>query len=173
MAGPTTNRNFTIMGDQPMVMMPDGRPSLWILQFLQWVRTYIGSPGDPQPGVPPGEQNLTAQIAALRSQMAGMEGSPFAAPFPALTPVVYLSNGARLLDGQGDPANLVAGYPGDVLLRRDASADAAIYVKDAGVNTSTGWRGVFEHGVLPLVNGDLPGPALMSDPLGQTIGVPI
>lgn len=35
-----------------------------------------------------------------------------------------------------------------------------------GVSPSSG-------GLLPLVNGDLPGPTLMADPYGQCIGVPV
>ena len=45
----------------------------------------------------------------------------------------------------------------------------------AGLTGATGptGGGDGEGGVLPLVNGDLPGPALIADPLGQCVGVPL
>ncbi|ACI52308.1 conserved hypothetical protein [Gluconacetobacter diazotrophicus PA1 5] len=98
-------------------------------------------------------------------------GPPPAAPPPG---VVVLHNGARVLDGFGVPAGRVAGWIGDLYLQRDGGAAGALWSKRQGAGTETGWAPAGgAAGVLPLVNGDTGPVGILSDPAGQTIGVPI
>ena len=53
------------------------------------------------------------------------------------------------------------------------SAGATGATGPTGLTGATGATGPSATGVLPLVNGDLPGPSLIADALGQCIGVPI
>lgn len=115
-----------------------------------------GGGGGPSPPGPP-KPILPAQVT-----------------FP-ITGVVYLLNGARVLDGYGTPESAVYGRPGDLFLRRDGATGEGAYVKDTGDNTDTGWIAVGSGGDIwaPLVNGDLPGPTIISDPDGQVVMVQI
>ena len=53
------------------------------------------------------------------------------------------------------------------------SAGATGATGPTGPTGATGATGPSATGVLPLANGDLPGPSLIADPFGQCIGVPI
>lgn len=41
--------------------------------------------------------------------------------------------------GTGDPNGVVTGSPGNVYLNRSGGANTTIWIKESGVNTSTGW----------------------------------
>jgi hypothetical protein len=45
----------------------------------------------------------------------------------------------KIKSGDGTPESVVFGYPGDIFLRGDGGAGTAIYVKETGSNTTTGW----------------------------------
>jgi hypothetical protein len=116
---------------------------------------------------------LEQEIGAARA----LAGRPAQLPGPAFTPrpsgITYLANGARVLDGYGTPNSLVYGSVGDEYLQRDGSTAGTLWVKTSGANTNTGWTSASGEIYAPAVNGDLPGPSLISDPSGQCIMVPI
>lgn len=92
--------------------------------------------------------------------------------------VVALHHGARVMDGFGRPDGRVAGWVGDVFLQRDGGVAGAVWAKQSGAGTVAGWVALGQAAggggaVLPLVNGDLSPVGVLSDPAGQTIGVPI
>lgn len=127
-----------------------------------------------------------ARLAAAERFTALIQPSRPAQPTAALpaTParpvdIVVLHSGARVMDGFGAPTGLVPGYVGDLYLQRDAASGSALWIKQSGASTADGWvvpSGGGDSaigGVLPLVNGDTPGPAFLTDGTGQTIGVPV
>ncbi|ACI52197.1 conserved hypothetical protein [Gluconacetobacter diazotrophicus PA1 5] len=135
-------------------------------------------PPDATPALHSGvnEARLLALLAAIPRPVAASETAVPSPPAPP-TDIVVLHNGARVLDGFGSPVGRVAGWIGDLYLQRDGSSLGALWSKQSGAGTDTGWStgngGTPSAGVLALVNGDLPGPSFMTDPLGQTIGVPV
>lgn len=52
--------------------------------------------------------------------------------------VTFLVDGV-ILTGPGDPSNVVVASPPAIWLRTDGGAGSTFYVKESGVNTSTGW----------------------------------
>jgi hypothetical protein len=127
------------------------------------------------------QQIRNLNTAVLRAQFAPPV-LPRAQPSPAFpegpTGVIYLANGSRILDGFGAPNGAEFGSTGDQFLQLDGTtAGGVLWVKTSGHNTDTGWTqgGGSAGGAIyaPLVNGDLPGPHLISDPFGQTVMVQI
>ncbi len=158
----------------PFVDPKTGRLTIWGVTYLQRL-----TQGQRQV-----IENVTTLVgiadfplgAPVIPTMPAFEAALLSEPPPAPTDVLALHSGARVMDGSGAPEGVVLGFVGDLYLRRDGSPSGALYVKDSGTATTTGWAIVgpgSAEGLLPLVNGDLPGPAIMSDPEGQTVGVPI
>jgi hypothetical protein len=138
--------------------------------------------------IPP-DFSLAGQIDALKQQIRQLlfiqQPPPAAADTLAFeqrdTGIVYLANGTKIIDGYGDPNGIYNGRVGDLFLQRDGSAVlGVIWEKTSGDDTSGGWTNPAGGGppgtsgiYAPLVNGDLPGPTLIADPLGQCVMVEI
>ncbi|GAA4502187.1 hypothetical protein [Gluconacetobacter tumulicola] len=132
----------------------------------------------PPAPVPAGRgERLSALLAAVPRPVApGSRMLPVAPARPA--DVVALHHGARVMDGFGGPEGRVAGWVGDVFLQRDGGPAGAVWAKQSGAGTVAGWAVLGQGagaggGVLPLVNGNIAPVGMLSDPAGQTIGVPI
>jgi hypothetical protein len=185
MSGAAFIRQTIPTADLPFVDPRTGRLSMWAVTYLQRLGqatgVMVGILTDPVTNV--AIENVTTLIeqsalepgAAPSVPVAPVGASPLALMPPALpADIVTLHSGARLLDGQGDPNGVVPGNVGDLFLRRDGAMTTALYIKGSGAGTDEGWSTPgTDTGLLPLANGDLPGPALISDPLGQTIGCPV
>jgi methylglyoxal synthase len=122
---------------------------------------------------PGGDRQAQAMLQQLQGALVALGARP-----ERSQDIVTLHNGARLLDGYGSPEELVPGCLGDLFLRRDGAAGTAGYLKTTGAPFSpSGWvaigsGAVSSPGLVPLVNGDLPGPGFVVTPDGQCIGVP-
>ncbi len=177
--------------DIPFVDPRSGRLTMWAYQFLARlsdganttaanvgtisgvVDFPVGAMPIPPPASPPGTAE-TAWLLGLSPLPPGANETAFPASPSAPRAIVALHNGARLLDGTGTPTGAVPGYVGDVFLRRDGTAATTLWVKGSGAGTTVGWApSAGALSLLPLANGDTPGPALIADPHGQTIGVPV
>ena len=92
-------------------------------------------------------RGLVPHVAPQRHPPAPLAPTPLprerAAPLPPTPPagIVYLANGARVLDGYGAPTGAVDGNVGDLYLRLDGSTGTTLYVKESGHATDTGWVG--------------------------------
>ncbi|MBB2159267.1 hypothetical protein [Gluconacetobacter sacchari] len=132
----------------------------------------------PAPVAARGERLLALLAAVPRPAVVGAPILPAGPGRPA--DVLVLHHGARVMDGFGGPEGRVAGWVGDVFLQRDGGAAGAVWAKGAGAGTAAGWLALGQAlgqvgggGMLPLVNGDIAPVGMLSDPAGQTIGVPI
>ncbi|MBB2205618.1 hypothetical protein [Gluconacetobacter takamatsuzukensis] len=131
----------------------------------------------PPPPLPAGrEERLAAMPAGVPRPVApAMPVLPVGPARPV--DVLVLHHGARVMDGFGAPAGRVAGWVGDIFLQRDGGPAGAVWAKQSGAGTATGWAALGQAagvgGVLPLVNGNMAPVGMLSDPAGQTIGVPI
>ncbi|MBB2200708.1 hypothetical protein [Gluconacetobacter tumulisoli] len=134
----------------------------------------------PPPDATPGLRDAVAGARLLAMLAAPPQVPPVARPDLPPPPrgpadVVVLHHGARVIDGFGTPSGRVGGWVGDVYLQRDGGAAGALWSKRAGAGTVDGWvaGGGGTGGVLPLVNGDVSPVGMITDPSGQTIGVPV
>lgn len=203
---PAAPRQTLPVGDWPFVDTTTGRLTLSAYQFLARLQAgssgsirnlsvIAGALGVPVAGiaasgpasvilpasfpppapVPAGRgDGLPALLAAVPRPVAAGRMLPVAPARPG--DVVALHHGARVMDGFGGPEGRVAGWVGDVFLQRDGASAGAVWAKQSGAGTVSGWAVLGQEaggGVLPLVNGNIAPVGMLSDPAGQTIGVPI
>ena len=50
------------------------------------------------------------------------------------------TKGGRVCSGNGSPESTLAGWVGDIYLRRDGGAGTTLYIKESGAGTNTGWQ---------------------------------
>lgn len=155
-----------------------GRLTIWALNYLQRLSQAQNGVIDNQGTI---IDMISFPLGGQPSALPEQGGTPadaerFAVGRGLPSDVLVLHDGARVMDGIGDPSGAVNGYVGDLFLRRDGGVGTALYVKQTGTDTASGWAPVVAQGaggLMPLVNAETPGPGIISDPLGQTIGVPV
>lgn len=107
----------------------------------------------------------TIADSTLLANISGGSAAPVAETLSAvLDHVLTTTEGSLIYRGSSVWTHLTPGTSGQVLATGGSGA-APSWVNQ------TGGGGV--SGVLPLVNGDLPGPSFLADPYGQTIGCPL
>jgi hypothetical protein len=161
-------RTLPPIGDQPFVDA-QGHLTMYALNYLQRLSGFVGQPAATSSGTPPPTvqeqiselfqtvQTISAQVSvslppaqtdaavaatvrlrALVPPLPPQRHPPAPQPTPPAG-IVYLANGARVLDGYGSPQSAVYGYPGDIYLNRNGGSATTLWVKESGVGTDTGW----------------------------------
>jgi hypothetical protein len=83
---------------------------------------------------------LRAGYEYMRITNEGNVGIGTTAPTEKLEVVGNIKVGnATIRSGSGSPEGVVTGNVGDLFLRTDGSAGSALYVKESGSGTNTGW----------------------------------
>lgn len=164
----------------------DGKPTPAFFEFLRalWLRT--GGSSSPSSGGDTGIALLMKQIAALQLEVdtvgslaeLGLLGDDDGTEEVVVVDTVTLGDVFGLLDASDPPPGPEAGGLLGLLLD-DSGGDSSAGLWLVGLVTALGsglkltGSTLKATGMLPLVNGTLPGPVLMADGLGQCIGVPL
>lgn len=86
--------------------------------------------------------NLSAGTYSYTVTATDQTGTSGQSPGTSVTlpnQVLYSFLNGYVMVGIGDPTNVVIASPGQIWLRTNGGAGTTLYVKETGVNTSSGW----------------------------------